>query len=95
MQTRALPLAWLFLIATAVALPVSQSSPKPVSEPPSAQLNSAENLYLQLQNTALSKTRVYRVRDVSIDRAAIQITLNDGTIAFTRGRRRSGDRSLL
>ena len=84
MQTRALPLAWLFLIATAVALPVSQSSPKLASEPASTQLNSAENLYLQLQNTALSKTRVYRVRDVSIDRAAIQITLNDGTIAFTQ-----------
>ena len=83
MRTRALPLAWLFLIAAAVALPVSQSSPKPASEPASTQLNSAENLYLQLQNTALSKTRVYRVRDVSIDRAAIQITLNDGTIAFT------------
>ena len=83
MRTRALPLAWLFLIAAAVALPVSQSSSKPASEPASTQLNSAENLYLQLQNTALSKTRVYRVRDVSIDRAAIQITLNDGTIAFS------------
>jgi hypothetical protein len=82
MRTRALPLAWLFLIAAAVALPFGQSSPKSTSEPAS-QLNSAENLYLQLRNVGLSKTRVYRVRDVSIDRAAIQITLNDGTIAFT------------
>src|ERR1700678_2146484 len=82
MRTRALPLAWLFLIAAAVALPFGQSSPKSTSEPAS-QLKSAENLYLQLRNVGLSKTRVYRVRDVSIDRAAIQITLNDGTIAFT------------
>ena len=31
----------------------------------------------------LDKLRVYRLRDVSIDRAAIHITLNNGTIAFT------------
>lgn len=31
----------------------------------------------------LSKSRVYHLRDVSIDRAAFHITLNDGTIAFT------------
>ena len=31
----------------------------------------------------LDKARVYRLRDVSIDRAAIHITLNNGTIAFT------------
>ena len=84
MRTRALPLAWLFLIAAAaVALPFGQSSPNPAHEPATTQLNSAENLYLKLSSAGLSKTRVYRVRDVSIDRAAIQITLNDGTIAFT------------
>ncbi len=83
MRIGALPLAWLFLLAAAVALPLGQSSPKPASEPATTQLNSAENLYLQLSSAGLSKTRVYRVRDVSIDRAAIQITLNDGTIAFT------------
>jgi hypothetical protein len=40
-------------------------------------------LYLQLRTVGLGKSRVYRVRDVSIDRAAFHITLNDGTIAFT------------
>ena len=83
MRTGALPLAWLFLVSAAVAVPWNQSAPKADGEPAPTHLNSAENLYLQLGNTPLDKTRVYRLRDVSIDRAAIQITLNDGTIAFT------------
>ncbi len=43
----------------------------------------AEALYLQLGSVGLDKSRVYRIRDASIDRAALHITLNDGTIAFT------------
>jgi hypothetical protein len=46
-------------------------------------LNAAESLYLQLGNVGLDKARVFRLRDVSIDRAAFHITLNDGTIGFT------------
>jgi hypothetical protein len=38
---------------------------------------------LQLRNVGLDPARVYGVRDVSINRAAFHITLNDGTIAFT------------
>ncbi len=44
----------------------------------------AESLYLQLGSVGLDPARVFGVRDASIDRAAIHITLNDGTIAFTR-----------
>ncbi|HEX4486130.1 MAG TPA: M1 family aminopeptidase [Terriglobales bacterium] len=44
----------------------------------------AESLYLQLRSVALDPERVYRVRDVSIDRTAIHITLEDGTLAFTK-----------
>ncbi|MGA7219954.1 MAG: M1 family aminopeptidase [Candidatus Sulfotelmatobacter sp.] len=43
-----------------------------------------ETLYLQLSNTELDPTRVFRVRDASLDRDAIHVTLDDGTIAFTR-----------
>jgi hypothetical protein len=43
----------------------------------------AETLYLQLRSVGLDKSRVYRIRDLSIDRAALHITFNDGTIAFT------------
>jgi len=91
MRIGLLPLAWLLLVSTAVALPWSQDGLKPAGQPAAnvpegtrlQHLNSAEALYLRLRNTGLDKLRVYRLRDVSIDRAAIHITLNDGTIAFT------------
>src|SRR5579864_8148419 len=85
-----LPLAWLLLVSTAVARPRSQDVSNPggdaagsASADVPTPLNSAESLYLQLRTAGLSKSRVYRVRDVSINRAAFHITLNDGTIAFT------------
>jgi hypothetical protein len=43
----------------------------------------AEALYLQLRSVGLDKTRVYKARDVSFDREALHVTLDDGTIAFT------------
>ena len=43
----------------------------------------AEALYQQLGSVGLDKTRVYKVRDASLDREALHITLDDGTIAFT------------
>jgi hypothetical protein len=36
-----------------------------------------------LRSVGLDKSRVYQVRDISFDRAAFHITLDDGTIAFT------------
>ncbi len=44
----------------------------------------AESLYLQLGSVGLDPGRVFGVREASIDRSAIHITLNDGTIAFTK-----------
>lgn len=44
----------------------------------------AEALYLQLRQVGLDPTRVYRVRDASLSRSAIQISLEDGTIGFTQ-----------
>ena len=44
----------------------------------------AEDLYLQLGKIGLDPSRVYQVREASIDRPSIQITLEDGTIAFTQ-----------
>jgi len=43
----------------------------------------AEDLYLQIGKVGLDATRVYLVRGGSITRPGIQITLEDGTIAFT------------
>jgi hypothetical protein len=62
------------------------NTPTEVSPPaakPIAQSMSAENLYLQLRSVGLDKSRVYRIRETSFDRAAFHITLDDGTIAFT------------
>jgi hypothetical protein len=44
----------------------------------------AESLYLQLSSVGLDPARVFRVRGSSLDRPAIHITLEDGTIAFTQ-----------
>ena len=43
-----------------------------------------EPLYAQLGQVSLDPTRVYRVRGASLNRSAIQISLDDGTIAFTQ-----------
>src|SRR2546430_14536024 len=43
----------------------------------------AETLYLQLRSVGLEKSRGYKPRDISFDRGAFHITLDDGTIAFT------------
>jgi hypothetical protein len=42
-----------------------------------------ENLYLQLRSVSLDKSRVYKVRDLSIGGGGFHLTLDDGTIAFT------------
>src|ERR1700758_3322808 len=44
----------------------------------------AESLYLQLGDVGLDLSRVYQVRGASLSRGPIQISLEDGTIAFTQ-----------
>ena len=44
----------------------------------------AEALYLELGKVGLDPARVYQVRGASLDRSSIQISLDDGTIAFAR-----------
>jgi hypothetical protein len=44
----------------------------------------AETLFLQLGRVGLDPTRVYQVRGASLERSAVHITLEDGTIAFTQ-----------
>jgi len=46
--------------------------------------HAAEELYLQLGGVGLDPARVYQVREASLERSAIHITLEDGTIAFTQ-----------
>lgn len=44
----------------------------------------AEALYLQLGEVGLDPGRVYQVRGASLDRSAVHIALEDGTIGFTQ-----------
>jgi hypothetical protein len=84
------PLASLLLASTMATLSWSQNATKSVEPagrvsggPAPPRLNAAESLYLQLGSVGLDQARVFRLRDVSIDREAFHLTLNDGTIAFT------------
>ena len=44
----------------------------------------AESLYLALGEVGLDPARVYQVRDASLNRSSVQITLEDGKIGFTK-----------
>ena len=45
--------------------------------------NPAQTFYLKLRSVGLDKSKVYKIREASLDRAQIHISLDDGTIAFT------------
>ena len=44
----------------------------------------AESLYLRLSNVGLDASRVYHVRNATIERESLHLALDDGTIAFTQ-----------
>lgn len=67
------PVWFVLCVVTAGCALAEGPSPKP-----------AETLYLQLGQVGLDPDRVYEVRDASLDRSAIHISLDDGTIAFTK-----------
>lgn len=59
----------------AAASPVTAQNPSPQKP--------AEALYLQLGQVGLDPTQVYQVRGASLNRSSIQMSFEDGTIAFT------------
>src|SRR5579872_1954835 len=73
------PISWIctlfFLLACLLQVPCAAET-QPAKP--------AEALYLQLGSVGLDAGRVYQVREASLDRASIHITLEDGTIAFTQ-----------
>jgi hypothetical protein len=72
-------------LAIALAAGAIGASPGPCqSRPDKPPEKPAEALYLQLGQVGLDPAQVYQVRGASLDRAAIHITLEDGTIAFTQ-----------
>jgi hypothetical protein len=83
----------LFVLALALfAAPLGRGqSPADTADPsPTTQTGtvvppgrSAETLYMQLRSVGLDKSRVYAIRDATLNRPGFQITFDDGTIAFT------------
>lgn len=72
--------AGLLALLTVVAAMVL---PARAQEPAGSSDHSAEALYAQLRSVGLDKSRVYHIRDVTVDRSAFHISFEDGTIAFT------------
>jgi len=72
-------------VALCLSLPPSVCGQDAQAAPAQArQTGPAESLYLQLSSIDLDPSRVFRVREASLDRPSIHITLEDGTIAFTK-----------
>jgi hypothetical protein len=65
--------------ATPAQATPTQATPTPLRRP-----GPAESLYLQLSSAELDPGRVFKVRGATLDRSVIHITLEDGTIAFTK-----------
>jgi len=72
-------LAWLSFAQAGSQTPNPAVNGK--STPPGS--GSAESLFLQLGSVGLDRSRVYRARGVSIDRASFSIGLDDGVLGFT------------
>ncbi len=82
---------WLTAIFLAVVIPaLGQDAARPADPPPShvngtaVPRSAAETLFLQLRGVGLDRSRVYRAREISFDRAAFHISLDDGVIGFTQ-----------
>ncbi len=55
-----------------------------VNHADSSKKSAAEDLYEQLRSVGLDSSRVYQIREASLDRSSLHISLSDGTIAFTQ-----------
>lgn len=45
--------------------------------------NPGQSFYMKLRSVGLNQSEVYKIREASLDRAQLHISLDDGTIAFT------------
>jgi len=73
---------WLLSLLPPTAAQTEAAAPRP--EAPRTAGTATADLYRRLGNLSLDPTAVYKIRDASIDREDIHLSLSDGTIAFTR-----------
>jgi hypothetical protein len=78
-----LAFAWIAAPACDGAQAAAAPAPASADTTSTPRQHSAETLYSQLQSVRLDKSRVYNIREVTLERAAFHITFDDGTIAFT------------
>jgi hypothetical protein len=77
LKMRGLRIAAAIWLAVWVLPPGCAAAENPPDKP-------AEAVYLQLGGVGLDASRVYQVRGASLNRSAVHITLEDGTIGFTQ-----------
>jgi peptidase M1-like protein len=81
---RAVKVVLLAALVCAIAiLSIAQANAPSATSASAKSAGPAESLYQKLQSVGLDKAHVYKVREASIDRAKMHISLDDGTIAFT------------
>jgi hypothetical protein len=71
----------IFISALSFSGHAQSTSAPPI--PASDAKNSAQAFYLKLRTVGLNKSLVFKIREASLDRAQLHISLDDGTIAFT------------
>jgi hypothetical protein len=74
--------AVVLLALLAAPLPLAGGVRTRAQSAPIQRPSPAQDLYLKLKTAGLDPSHVYRIRDVTLDRAAVHLTLDDGTIAF-------------
>lgn len=79
-MTKVLPSRRVLQLLLPLAAYVTAAVPATAQNPPQ---KPAEALYLQLGQVGLDPTQVYQVRGASLNRSSIQMSFEDGTIAFT------------
>src|ERR1700733_6911786 len=80
---RAMPALTLAVCAQAQQVPPTQFSLQEIDQPVPASYGPAGNLYLQLSTVGLDVSRVYRGRDLTLDRGPLSFTLENGVLALT------------
>jgi hypothetical protein len=75
---------WLRVAVVAVLVAIIPSARASDSQAAAARPKNAEDLYSQLRTVGLDKSRIFRIRDASLDRSSLHITFETGTIGFTQ-----------
>ena len=74
----------VFFLAGCLAVAPATAQTETSSRQRSGAASATADLYRQLGNLPLDPAAVFKIRDASIDREDLHISLNDGTIGFTR-----------